>query len=184
MHKLVRWQSSSRVFLSMVLAGMLAILPVGRAMAFFDAFTIYVFSDVSGVVVMNGEPVQGAEVIRVGDHEHDKVYSDMATTDAQGRFSFGPVSTFSLRPIMLGTIIRQKITIKYLGMEYLAWEMTKRSNHRYGELNDEGEESPVKLDLLCELTEPQDKYTMIEMELRNVGIYGLCSWKGQPKEYK
>ena len=150
-------------------------------MGLFNFFTIYVFSEVKGVVTMNGEPVRGAQVIRVGDHEHDKVYSDTAVTDAQGRFSFGPVSTFSLRPLMLGTIIRQKITIKYQGMEYLAWETTKTSNHRYGELNDEEVENPIKLDLLCELTEPQDKRTVLEMELRNVGIYGLCSWPGQSK---
>ena len=151
-------------------------------MGLFNFFTIYVFSEVKGVVTMNGEPVRGAQVIRVGDHEEDKVYSDTALTDAQGRFSFGSVSTFSLRPLMLGTIINQKITIKYQGMEYLAWKTAKQNNYLYGELNDEGAENPIKLDLLCELTEPQDKRTVLQMELRKVAISGLCSWKGQIKE--
>jgi len=153
-------------------------------MAFFDFFTIYVFSEVDGVVTMNGEPVQGAQVTRTGDHEEDKVYTDTVVTDAQGRFSFSPISTFSLRPIMLGTIIRQKITIKYQGMEYLAWKAKKKNNYRYGELNNEGVENPVKLDLLCELTEAQDKKTVIEMKLRNVAVYGLCAWKDQFKDEK
>ncbi len=143
-------------------------------MGLFDLFKIYVFSDVTGVVTMNGVPVQGAEVLRTGDHEHDKVYQDKTMTDAEGRFSFGPISTFSMRPIMLGTIIRQKIVIKYQGMEYLAWKTTKTTNHRYGEINDEDVDRPVLLELACELTDPQDKRVVLEMELGKVGITGLC----------
>jgi len=106
MHNLNRRRLSTAVLLNIVLAGVLTMLPVGKAMAFFDFFTIYVFSEVKGVVTMNGDPVQAAQVTRVGDHEHDKMYTDTDVTDTQGRFAFGPVSTFSLRPIMLGTIIR------------------------------------------------------------------------------
>jgi len=160
---------------------MLTFSSQGHAMGLFDVFTIYVFSEVRGVVTLDGKPAEGAEIIRIGDHEEDKVYTDRAVTDAAGRFEFGPISTFSLRPIMLGTIIRQKIEIKYQGNSYLAWDTVKRNNHRYGELNDEGVDSPIKLNLTCELMDSQEGRTVIQMEIRKVGIYGLCTWEGQPE---
>jgi len=151
-------------------------------MGLFDFFTIHVFSDVSGVVTFKGEPVEGVKIIRTADHEEDKVYTDATTTDKDGKFSFKGISTFSLRPIMMGTIIRQKIVIKYQGMEYLAWETVKGNNYKYGELNDENVENPVKLHLFCELTNPQDELTFINFKYVNKGvIYGLCRWDGWEK---
>jgi len=145
-------------------------------MALFDFFKIYVFSDVNGTVLLEGKPVQGAEIIRTADHEEDKVYTDSTTTDANGHFSLPPISTYSLRPIMLGTIIRQEIIIRYDGKEYLAWKTIKMNNHIYGELNDAGIENPVKFHLKCELTENQEKYEVIKLRHRNSRVTGLCSW--------
>ncbi len=153
-----------------------------QAMGLFDFFTIYVFSDMQGIVTLKGEPVAGAKVTRIGDHENDKVYTDSAITDAQGHFSFEPISTFSLRPMMLGTIIRQKITIEHEGQEYLAWETKKKNDHIYGELNSKDSNAPQKIDLLCELTSSQDDKKVLRIDFRNVAIKGLCQWKGLLKE--
>ncbi len=151
-------------------------------MGFFDLFIIHVFSDVSGIVTFQGEPVDSVKIIRTADHEHDKVYTDTTATDKDGKFSFKGVSTFSLRPIMLGTIIRQKIVIKYQGMEYLAWETLKRNNYKYGELNSEDAENPIKLHFFCELTNPQDTLTFIDFKRINKGgVFGLCRWEGWEK---
>ena len=147
-----------------------------QAMGLIDFFTIHVFSDVTGIVTMNGEPVEGAELIRTADHENDKVYTDSALTDKNGKFSFEGISTFSLRPIMLGTIIRQRIIVKYKGMEYLAWKTVKHNNHLYGELNDVNVKNPKKLNFACELTDKQDNERRVELESLDGIIVGLCKW--------
>ena len=147
-----------------------------QAMGFLDVFKIVVFSEVSGVVTLDGSPVEGAEVVRVADHEEDKVYTDRTITDNNGKFYFKEISVFSMRPLMLGTIIRQKIIIKYKEMEYLAWKTIKHNNHNYGELNDKGVENPVKLNLLCELTGDQEKFEIIQFATGKERITGLCRW--------
>ncbi len=60
----------------------------GHTMGFFNLFIIHVFSDVSGIVTFQGEPVEGAKIIRTADHQNDKVYTDTTTTDKDGKFSF------------------------------------------------------------------------------------------------
>ena len=147
-----------------------------HAMGLLDLFTIHVFSDVSGVVTLNSEPVEGAEIIRTADHKHDKVYTDSAKSDKDGKFFFKDISTFSLRPIMLPTIIEQKIIIRYKGLDYLAWETTKWNNHKYGELNDEDTKDPIMLSLSCELTDDQAKYEVIKLKHGKRRITGLCNW--------
>jgi len=79
---------------------------------------------------------------------------------------------------MMGTIIRQKIVIKYQGMEYLAWETVKTNNHKYGELNDEDAKNPVKFHLLCELTNPQDERKIVQFRIYRQSVYGLSGWEG------
>ncbi len=145
-------------------------------MGLLNFFTIYVFSEMKGVVTLNGEPVAGAELVRTADHVHDRVYTDSTVTDEAGRFSFPDIKTFSLRPLMLPTVIHQKMIIRYQGMEYLAWETTKRTNHRHGEINDEKPDKLVKLDLSCELTDDQNKKTKVELEIMNRIVTGLCRW--------
>jgi Domain of unknown function (DUF6795) len=147
-----------------------------QAMGILDFFTIHVFSDVTGVVTLNGEPVEGAEIIRTADHAHDKLYKDATVTDENGYFALKDISTFSLRPIMLPTVIDQKIYIKYKGMEYLAWDLLKRTNHIYGELNDKDVPNPKKLELKCELTDDQQKETRVTLEFGDKIITGLCRW--------
>ena len=147
-----------------------------NAMGLFDFFTIHVFSPVTGVVTLNGEPVEGAEIVRTADHEEDKIYTDSVKSDIEGKFSFNDISTFSLRPIMLGTIIRQKIIIKHNGYEYLAWRTVKHSNHKYGELNDKDNPEPIKLNLRCELTDDQSKKRIVNLKYLNGIVVGLCEW--------
>ncbi len=146
-------------------------------MALFDFFKIYVFSDVTGIVLLDGSPVEGAEIIRTADHEEDKVYSDRTKSGADGRFSFPAISTYSLRPLMLGTIIRQEIKILHNGKAYLAWETTKHNKHLYGELNNADADNPIKLDLSCELTDDPEKETIVELKYLNALIKGVCRWK-------
>ena len=144
-------------------------------MGFLDFMRIYIFSEVDGVVLLEGKPVSGATVIRTADYK-DKLYSDTVITDDQGRFHFDDIYIYSMR--LFGTNILQKIVIQYDGKEHLAWKMMKGHDNRYGELTDpEKPDAPVKkLNLRCELTSDQDSEQLIEFILGNRIIYGLSRW--------
>jgi len=142
-------------------------------MGMLDFMRVYIFSEVDGVVLMNGKPVSGANVIRTADYK-DKVHSNTVVTDEQGRFHFDDIYTYSMR--LSETAILQRIMIHYEGEEYLAWKLLKKHDSRYGELNDPDTpaESTQKLNLTCELTNDQDNEQFIGSELRRRIIYGLC----------
>jgi len=126
-------------------------------------------------VLMNGKPVSGAKVIRTADYK-DKVHSNTVVTDEQGRFHFDDIYTYSMR--LSETAILQRIMIHYEDEEYLAWELLKRNDNRYGELNDpETPEKPIqKLNLTCELTGDQKNKQVVMFELGQKTIYGLSRW--------
>jgi len=104
-----------------------------QAMGFLDFMRIYIFSEVDGVVLMEGKPVSGARVVQTADFK-DKIHTHTAITDDQGRFHFDDIYTYSMR--LSETAILQKIVIQHKDKEYLAWQLMKRNDSRYGELND------------------------------------------------
>ncbi len=146
-----------------------------QAMGFLDFVRIYIFSEVDGVVLMEGKPVSGAKVVRTADYK-DKIHTNNAITDNLGRFHFDDIYTYSMR--LSETAILQKIIIYYQDNEYLAWGLLKRNENRFGELNDPGtpEALITKLDLRCELTSNQNAERFIGSELRRRIINGLCRW--------
>ena len=147
-----------------------------NAMGFLDFMKVYIFSEVDGVVLMEGKPVSGAKVVRTADFK-DKIYTDTVVTDGEGKFHFDDISTFSMR--LSETAILQKIVINHQEKEYLAWELLKRNDNHYGELNDpETSEKPIRmLNLTCELTENQDKKQVVNFKFGNKTIYGLSRWE-------
>ena len=49
-----------------------------NAMGFLDFMRIYIFSEVDGVVLLEGKPVSSATVMRTADYK-DKLYSEFGT---------------------------------------------------------------------------------------------------------
>ena len=146
-----------------------------NAMGFLDFMRIYIFSEVDGVVTLEGKPVPGDRVVRTADYK-DVVHTDTVMTDEQGRFHFDDLYTYSVR--LSETAIWQKIIIHYQDKEYLAWELLKRHENRYGELTDpeKPNEPVIKLNLKCDLAGDQKNEQVIEFELGRVIVYGLCRW--------
>ncbi len=103
-------------------------------MGFFSTFRIYVCSDMKGVVVKDGVPVEGVLVTRIADHCNDKIYKNTAVSDKDGKFEFKAIAIWSLRPIIFGTVIVQMITLQYQEQELLGLKMFKNNNHRGGEI--------------------------------------------------
>lgn len=123
---------------------------------------MYLFSDVTGVVVHKGVPVANAEV----EQEFrwawkDEVGLAKVKTDANGKFTFPAVirSSFFGSILPHEPIVRQTILIKHDGKEYKAWMYDKRDYKENAELDGKS------ISLYCELEDP----------LSHKGdVYGIC----------
>lgn len=146
----------------MVCLGICCSQPEVHAMSLFSKRVI--FSEVKGVVVHEGKPVEGAEIERSFHLATGEKGADQTRTDASGRFSFKRITK---SPGLLGLlphepVIGQNIVIKVGGKQYMAWQFVK---HDY---EDNGELDGKPLDLICDLaTEPS----------RRGGVYGICRIK-------
>lgn len=107
------------------------------------------FSAVHGRVLLNGQPVAGAEVERRYQWGWNKSEGQQTVrTDANGAFSF-PVARASSATASLvphEPVIFQELIIRHQGKKYFAWLYTK---HNYDE---DGELEGKKLNLECELS--------------------------------
>jgi hypothetical protein len=146
----------SKIIITIVI---LLILATGEA---FAMGKMCLFSEVKGVVVMNGIPVSNAIV----EQEFRWVWKDevgnvQVKTDAAGKFSFPAAIRSSFFGSLLPhePMIRQTILIKHEGKEYKAWMFDK------GNYKENGELQGKPISLYCELNDP----------LSHKGeVYGIC----------
>jgi hypothetical protein len=157
---------------------LLSILPMGTAMGFFNAMKVNLFSEMKGVVTLEGKPVAGAVITRTAVPDNGKDYTDSTTTDSAGRFRFERMEMYNILNILPGSsTIFQKVFIKYDGQQYLAWETVTRG-HNKGELNEYdviGTDKEIDIDLKCELTAEKTKKEGSYISV----ISGICNWEGQ-----
>ena len=135
-------------------------------MGMFNFLKVCLFSEVNGVVTLNGKPVVGAEVIRTAEL-NDKAYSDTTTTDGQGRYHFDARFTKSVNSILpVEPFIPQTLVIRANKQEFPGWKMNKRNYSVNGEIDQ-------PLNLTCELSDQP------ELKEQRIGpnVFGLCKWK-------
>ena len=117
-------------------------------MGLFDRLVL--FSEVNGVVLREGKPVAGAELIQrvVWSDDPDEIAPQHTTTDGTGAFRFPPIerSAGLRRMVPAQPMMLQTITIRFEGREYLAWRYGKDSYDNRSELDGRA------LNLVCELT--------------------------------
>jgi hypothetical protein len=122
------------------------------------------FSEVTGTVTLENQPITGAEVIQIYQWAWDEKKEEAHTsTDAQGIFKFPLREKGGMMSNVLPhePVIFQQIVIKYQGKEYVAWQHTKHNYVQDGELKGK------KLALRCELSN----------QPRNTGeIFGICTY--------
>ena len=148
-------------------------------MGFFDAMKVNLFSEMKGVVTLNGEPVSGAKIVRNAVPNNDKKYVDSTVTDSLGKFRLGEMETqMFLKLFPTQIVVYQKVIIEYEGQPYLAWEAGYTGGKNKGELNEYdaiGTDKEIDINLRYELTDTEsDKagsYTLV--------ISGICNWDGQ-----
>ena len=134
----LRYRALLLVSLSLVTLGV-------WSMGLFDFMKVCLFSEVNGVVTLEGKPVAGAMVIRTARFNSD-IYSDSVITDGEGRYHFDAIYTKSLKKITsMAPLVPQELTITHAGSEYLGWVMNKTNYDMNGEIG-------RSMSLVCELT--------------------------------
>ena len=147
-------------------------------MGFFDAMEINLFSEMKGVVTLNGNPVAGAKIIRTAVSDSEKEYIDNTTTGLNGSFHFERMKISSIFNLLPGqSRVFQKVIIEYEGKEYLAWDAITGISNK-GELNEAdviGTDKEIDINMKCELTDKEKKKYGAYITVIN----GICSWDGQ-----
>jgi hypothetical protein len=111
---------------------LLAGLWQGEAMA-----KMVIFSAVQGKVLLNGNAVKGAEIVRRYKWTWKREEAeDRTLTDEAGKFSMPSIERSSLLGSLLPhePVIEQTITIRHQGRDYNAWMLDKRDYDLNGEL--------------------------------------------------
>lgn len=115
---------------------------------------LVLFSPVQGLILDRGIPVAGAEILQKIEWSDTPTKNPQYQTssDSKGHFSFPLVqrSQGIYRWIPGQWVMRQTLTIRYQGIDHLAWLHTKMSPA----LNSEMEGKP--LNLVCDLSNTPD----------------------------
>ena len=113
-----------------------------------DTGKVYLFSEVKGIVYLNGEPVPNAKVVR--SYEYNSLEHEETVTDASGAFYFPPLHGKSLSSILpIELVVAQSMVVSFNGKDYKIWSNTKRSKAHNSELG--GSPLILKCDLVDEL---------------------------------
>lgn len=145
-------------------------------MAFFDTF--YLFSEVSGVVLTDGQPVADA-VIEQSCSWGGKDFSNRTKTDAVGRFHFPEITAKQTFMTLFPhePVVKQKITIHSNNKTYLAWMMWKHSYQRNYEIKEliNGKYTPHPNNIVCETTNAEENLATRTGKEFIMPPYGICS---------
>jgi len=153
------------VFLSLTLLG-------GTAVGLTDVGKVCIFSAISGVITLNGQPVAHAKLIRTGSKE--RKHQDETTTDESGHFSFPPMYERSIAKYLpMEFVAEQQIMVNYKGLSYKLWSGVKRKS-------DENTESRGKpLVVTCSRNNEEGYISVADSK-----FFTLCSLDVKPDPLK
>lgn len=168
-------KSKTRRFLLVLI--LLSFIPLVGAMGFFDSMKVSLFSEMKGVMLFEGKPVEGAKITRTAVANNDKKHTDSTSSDSNGRFHFDQMYThLFLKLLPTGIVVYQKVIIEYDGQKYLAWDGASRGVNK-GELNEGpviGTSNEIEIDLKCELTAKETS----KASAYTTSVTGICNWDG------
>lgn len=134
----------------------------GQAMAF--SKTLYLFSEIQGIVLKGSQPVADAQIEQRYDWQWKSQKGEQRTrSDAQGRFGFAEVTGKSMLGglMMHQPVIIQELHIQHAGQSYKAWLYKK------GDYENNSEVPGRSIRLVCDLdAEPAPLF--------EDGPYGIC----------
>jgi len=137
---------------------------VGVAMSFFTKQVL--FSEVKGIVLSQGNPIKGVEVLRRYRYEDD-TQEETIKTNQDGSFYFSKAikkSLFNMDFLPSDVVVSQEIILNYKNISYDAWVFV-RGNY------DDGSELGVKtINLICDISHEPKQITS-----KTGGVvYGIC----------
>jgi len=138
------------------------------SLSLFGPKKVCLFSAISGVITLNGEPTKGAHVKRMVEKFYSSGHNtDETMTDDNGYFELPAVFDQSfLGKFLPGEFVApQQIFVKYEGEEYKIWEGVKRTKEENAEARGQA------LVVLCELSSEHEPIII------NGGFYFTqCDW--------
>ena len=146
--------------------------PLVYSMSIGDFGKLCLFSGISGVITLNGEPVKHAVVKRQATRSHVQGYKkDETTTDEQGYFEMPPLYDRNIigKFLPMEFVSSQTIVVSYQGRDYKLWGGIKRNREENSEARGE------RLIVECILDAESE---MIEID---GGVYETkCKWDVEP----
>jgi len=128
---------------------------------------IVLSSPFAGVITLNDQPVEGAQVVRVLTWFETQNATDSTLTDKNGNFML-PEVTKNLALSKIGEfVISQEMVVLYREKEYPIWTKAKLDKDLYGELGG------MPINFHCELSN--------EFKLVDAGkgkLVTVCQWDG------
>ncbi len=160
--------------LRFIIAFFLFILLGGTAVGLSDIGKVCLFSAISGVITLNGQPVADAKLIRTANRAGKR---DETTTDAKGQFSFPALYERTITKYLPQEFaVGQLIMVEYKGKSYELWSGVKGNP----EENTESRGRPLIVQ--CDLGNQKQL-----KEVNSSPIFSLCTWDAEPdpkKEFK
>lgn len=139
-------------------------------MSLLDAGKVCLFSNISGVILMDGKPAANALVKR--KVEFSGTQEDETRTDDNGHFELPVIFDRTLtKHLPQEFTVGQEIIVTYKNKEYSIWSGVKR---KYDE-NSESRGKPLVV--TCELNSER-KF----VQVNNQPIFSLCTWDVKPDE--
>src|SRR5690554_3292704 len=139
---------------------------------------LYLMSEISGTITLNGEPAAGAKLKRIVSKAYSRSeLTDEAITDANGYFTMPAVTQrkFVQKIFPMEFVVPSEIYVTYQGKEYFIWTSTKRKSEK----NVENRGKPLVV--RCELTNEDEIYWIDGMPITTI-----CTWDVEvdlPKSY-
>jgi hypothetical protein len=145
----------------------LALLGVNR-MSLADTGKMCLFSGISGIIMLDGKPVENARLVRSVDKAHTKgKKADTTTTDINGYFEMPPIYDRSIigKVLPMQFAVGQSIIVTVDGVDYRMWGGVKEERKENAE--SDGNPLVVKCNLDVEPT---------LINVRGGFFETLCSW--------
>lgn len=137
----------------------------GVAMAFFSKKEVVLSSPMEGVLTYEGEPVEGAELMREIRWQSETGQTDSTTTDQNGYFHFDMILDSWRQLLPAEFVVYQDVYVHYNDETFHIWTTSKRVEEKWGELGGK------PINFRCELT---DELKRVETPR---GLLGTsCKW--------
>ncbi|MGQ9427623.1 DUF6795 domain-containing protein [Gilvimarinus sp. F26214L] len=138
-------------------------------MSLSDFGKLCLFSGISGVIKLHGEPVAGARLVRTASLEFSPK-RDETTTDENGYFEFPPLYERSISKYLPQEFVaKQDLVAIHEGKEYVVWDGIKRDPSE----NAESRGNPLVVECNLEADE-------VHLFVNHGWISSRCTWDVEP----